>query len=199
MLVAIVLAAGRSSRMGRAKALLLHADGTTTFVAHVIGTCRDAGLLTVIVVGRSDDLELQRIVERHHATFVANSDPDRGQLSSLVVGLDAAERQHGADAIVVLPVDVPMITTTVITRLVTAAASTASPIVRASAGGKHGHPVIFKRAVFDELRGADPALGARAVVRAHPERVADIDVGEAGVTIDVDTPEDYRRTFGRSV
>ena len=196
MLVAVVLAAGRSSRMGRSKALLLHADGTTTFVAHAIRTFRDAGIRDVIVVGRPDDEELQRAVERQHATFVANPDPDRGQLSSLVVGLDAAERQHAADAIAVLPVDVPMITPTVVSRLVTAAASTPSPIVRASASGKHGHPVIFKHAVFDELRRADPALGARAVVRAHPERVADIDVGESGVTIDVDTPEDYRRVFG---
>ena len=199
MLIAIVLAAGRSSRMGRPKALLPHADGVTTFVAHAIRTCRGAGIATVIVVGRPHDDELRLEVEREQGTFVANPVPDRGQLSSLLAGLDAAERQDPTDAIMVFPVDVPLITVAVVKRLMAGAALTTVPIVRTSAGGKHGHPVIFKRPAFDELRAADPTVGARAVVRASPERVAEVDVSDADVAVDIDTPEDYRRAFGRSV
>jgi CTP:molybdopterin cytidylyltransferase MocA len=56
--------------------------------------------------------------------------------------------------------------------------------------------VLFKREVFDGLRTADPRLGARAVVRADPARVLDVDVGDPGVIVDIDTPEDYARLFG---
>ena len=58
--------------------------------------------------------------------------------------------------------------------------------------------MIFRRSTFDELYAADPAVGARAVVRADPGRVEDVDVAEEGVTIDFDTPEEYRRYFGPS-
>ena len=55
--------------------------------------------------------------------------------------------------------------------------------------------MLFKREVFDEL-AADSTLGAKAVVRADPVRVLDVDVDDPGVTIDVDTPADYERLFG---
>src|SRR5688572_30200421 len=185
--------------MGRAKALLPHADGHTTFVAHVIRTSRAAGIEHIIVVARSDDEKLKEEVGREGASVVINSDPDRGQLSSLLVGLEAAERQYHADSIVVMPVDVPLITAAGLRILLERAAGDAAPILRAAARGRHGHPVIFKRTVFAELRAADPELGAKAVVRADPARVTDVEVGDPGVTEDVDTPEDYHRAFGRFV
>lgn len=199
MVVTIILAAGRSSRMGRAKALLPHADGVTTFVAYVIQTCRSGGAGPVVVVGRADDAALRAEVVRLESAFVTNPDPDRGQLSSLIAGLDAAERDFAADAIMVLPVDVPRITTAGVRALLERAQTDSKPILRAAAAGRHGHPVIFKRAVFDELRSADPGLGARAVVRTDPARVSDVDVGEPAALADVDTPEDYQRAFGRPV
>ena len=61
----------------------------------------------------------------------------------------------------------------------------------------HGHPVLFKREVFAELRAADSAVGAKAVVRANAARVLDVEVDDPGVTIDVDTPADYERFFHR--
>jgi molybdenum cofactor cytidylyltransferase len=183
--------------MGRPKALLPHTDGRTTFVAHVIRTSRAAGVERIIVVARPDDEALKEEVAREGASLVLNTDPDRGQLSSLLVGLDAAEREHHAASIMVIPVDVPLISAGGLRILLDRAALDASPIVRAAAGGRHGHPVIFKRAVFEELRAADPELGAKAVVRADPARVRDVEIGDPGVTEDVDTPDDYHRAFGR--
>jgi CTP:molybdopterin cytidylyltransferase MocA len=57
--------------------------------------------------------------------------------------------------------------------------------------------VIFSRAVFDELRRADPAAGAKAVLRAHEAAIVNVDVEDPGVLGDVDTPESYRALFGR--
>ena len=196
---AVILAAGRSSRMGRSKALLTHLDGKTTFVAHAVRECRAAGLPVILVVGRRDDAVLRAAVVELNAEFVSNFDPDRGQLSSIVAGLDVADQTYRADAIVVLPVDVPLVTAAGIRALCTRAAASSAAILRSAANGQHGHPVLFTRQVFDELRHADPDVGARAVVRADPSRVIDVDVGEPGVLIDVDTPDDYRRAFGRPV
>lgn len=198
MLVAIVLAAGRSSRMGRPKALLPHADGVTTFVAFAIRIARAAGVSTIVVVGRPGDDSLREEVQREGALFVVNPDPDRGPLSSLLSGLDVAERCQ-ATAVMLMPVDVPTIRAEAVKRLVDTATASPLPIARASAAGMHGHPVIFKQAVFEELRTADESVGARAVVRRDPDRVLNVEVGDAGVTLDIDTPDDYRRAFGRSV
>lgn len=185
--------------MGKPKALLQHEDGVTTFVAHAIQTARAAGVANILVVGRDGDDGLRREVEREGATLVVNPDPDRGQLSSLLVGLEEAVQRFDADTVVVTPVDVPLVTPSGLRLLLQRAATSGAVILRASADGRHGHPVIFKRPVFGELRDADPNVGARAVVHRDPGRVLDVDVGDPGVTIDVDTPDDYRRAFGRPV
>ena len=199
MIAAIILAAGRSSRMGRSKALLPHLDGKTTFVAHAVRELRAAGLPVILVVGRHDDDALRAAVVELQAEFVSNLDPDRGQLSSLIAGLDVADRTYRAEAVVVLPVDVPLVTAAGIRALCARAAAGGVAILRSASDGRHGHPVLFTREVFDELRHADPELGARSVVRADPSRVVDVEVGEPGVLVDVDTPDDYRRAFGRPV
>ena len=185
--------------MGRSKAMLPHADGVTTFLAHAIATCQAGGAQSVVVVGREGDEAVRAEAERFEAAFVINPDPERGQLSSLLTGLAAAERIAAPDAILVLPVDVPLITPDGVRRLLDRADATAQPIVRPAAGACHGHPVIFKRVLFPELRAADPAAGARAVVRADPARVAEVDMGDPATLADVDTPDDYRRAFGRPV
>jgi molybdenum cofactor cytidylyltransferase len=63
--------------------------------------------------------------------------------------------------------------------------------------GRHGHPVIFPRELFDELRTADSSRGAKAVVRAHESAIVDVEVPDAGVVDEIDTPDDYDRVFKR--
>ena len=197
MVAVVILAAGRSSRMGTSKALLRHPKTESTFVAHAIREARIAGLEQVFIVGRISDEKLRSEVDSEGATFLINDDPDRGQLSSLIVGIDAAEAHGQVDAVLVVPVDVPLVSAKTIRTLLDRAATVDAAILRATSNGVHGHPVLFKRAVFDELRRADPSLGARAVVRADPRRVENVEMGDDGVTIDVDFPEDYARLFNR--
>jgi CTP:molybdopterin cytidylyltransferase MocA len=195
MVAALILAAGRSERMGRPKALLKHVFTGRTFVAHLISTAREAGLPAIFVIGRSANVELEAEVNEMGVALLVNAAPDRGQLSSIMVGVEAAERL-AASAVLVMPVDVPLVTSTVLSRVLTAANRSEAQIVRATHAGQHGHPVLFKRSVFGELRSADPSIGARAIVRADPARVLDVEVSDPGVVLDVDTPEDYRRAFG---
>jgi len=99
-------------------------------------------------------------------------------------------------ALMVVPVDAPMVTADTVATLIAAFSSTGASIVRARHHGWNGHPVIFSRAMFDDLRRADPEVGAKAVVRAHKGAILNVDVDDPGVVGDVDTPEDYRKLFG---
>ncbi len=197
MVAGIILAAGRSRRMGRSKALLIAPDGRT-FVARLAETLCEGGVDAPVVVGRADDDLLRAEVETIGCGvgFVVNADADQGgQLSSVLAGLREADRP-GVRALMVVPVDAPMVTADTVATLIAAFSSTAAPIVRARHQGWNGHPVIFSRAMFDELRHADPEVGAKAVVRAHQGATLYVDVNDAGVVGDVDTPEDYRKLFG---
>jgi molybdenum cofactor cytidylyltransferase len=197
----VILAAGGSVRMGRAKALLPSGAAGETFVRRLALTLCSGGVEEALVVGRPDDALLRDEVEAVpcRALYVENANADAGgQLSSLLAGLLAADRP-GVSAILVAPVDAPMIAVATVAALLEAFRSTGAPIARAVHNGRHGHPVIFSREVFEDLRRADPAHGARAVVRAHGARVIDVEVDDPGVLGDIDTPADYRAQFGHDL
>src|SRR5688500_18191531 len=111
MVAAVVLAAGRSTRMGRSKALLIAPDGRT-FVARLAETLCEGGVDAPVVVGRADDDPLRAEVEEIGCgvRFVVNADADEGgQLSSLLAGLREADRP-GVRALMAVPVDAPLVT-----------------------------------------------------------------------------------------
>ena len=188
--------------MGRPKALLPTGAGSETFLARIVTTLQEAGLDDVVVVtaageaaeavreGLSSLPALVRVVENPH--------PERGQLSSLLVGLAAVDHP-GVRAMLVTLVDVPFVTAETVRALLGAYRRSHAPVVRPARRGRHGHPVIFDRGVFDALRHADPATGAKAVVRAQGAAVLDVAVEDAGAFADIDTPEDFaaatRRPF----
>jgi CTP:molybdopterin cytidylyltransferase MocA len=163
-----------------------------TFVARLIATFRRVDDDDVVVVVRPDDPQLRAAVDGCAARIVENPHADRGQLSSLLVGLDAVDRP-GVSAILAMPVDIPLVRAETVRVVKAAFAASAAPIARAVFQGRHGHPVIFARRVFDELRRADPHTGARAVVHAHAHDLLNVEVDDAAILRDVDTPDDYER------
>jgi CTP:molybdopterin cytidylyltransferase MocA len=202
MVPGIILAAGASSRMGRPKALLPTAAPGETFLSRLVASLIEGGLDDlVLVVGRlaePDEAELARSVAALPPVVraVENPDPTRGQLSSLQTGLAVVDHP-GVRGMLVALIDVPLVSPSTVRALLEAYRATGAPVVRPAREGRHGHPVIFDRALFDALRRADPATGARAVVRAHAGRAVEVPVEDAGAFLDVDTPEDYARVFGR--
>jgi len=179
--------------MGRSKALLLCVSNET-FVCRIARTLRTGGAHEVFVIGRPDDVPLRDEVGRCGARFIENPRADEGQLSSLQAGINAIDARD-LDGAIVMPVDMPLVTSDTIQQVITAFLTQRPPLARAVYRGRHGHPVLFSPRVFDDLRRADPRIGAKQVVQAHREAIVDVEVDDAAVLRDVDTPDDYRQLF----
>jgi len=190
MIPAIVLAAGASRRMGTPKALLPLGDRPFILAAVDALTAAEVTNIFVIVRDETRDAIAAALGGIAAVRVVINTRADDGQLSSLITGLDTADAP-GVSGVLVTLVDVPLIRPSTIRTLLARADASPAAILRAVHGGRHGHPVIYKREVFAALRAADPAVGAKAVMRAIP--VEDVEVDDPGVLQDFDTPEDYRR------
>jgi molybdenum cofactor cytidylyltransferase len=200
MIPAVVLAAGTSSRMGRTKALLPLGSSGETFLGRIIRVLREGGTDAIVVVIGGDAAAVRASLPRDdaHLSSVENPRYEEGQLSSLLVGLAAVERRHdNVEAVMVTLVDLPLISAATV-RAVREAfrANPGAPLVRPRRGERHGHPVIFNRTIFGELRRSDPAQGAKPVVHAHAAEEVNVDVDDEGAFIDIDTPEDYERFIG---
>jgi len=189
---AIVLAAGKSTRMGRPKATLPLAGGT--FLSRIVRTFHDAGIADVVVVVGHQAHEITAAWPQAGvaARFVLNPDYESGQFSSLMKGLDAVDAPGVAGTLVTL-VDVPLVTPDTVRAVLDRYLETHAPVVRPTRGSEHGHPVLIDRSLFEALRGADPRVGAKAIVRAHASREGDLEVADAGAFVDVDTMEEYQR------
>ena len=185
--------------MGAPKAMLLDSDGRP-FVARIVRTFIDAGVSDITIVVGSQLTAIAQALEADdlpiRPRLVVNPDPARGQLSSLLVGLDTAASD--IEAVLVTLVDVPLIASSTIRQVIAAWEPARPPVVRPARGTRHGHPVLFDRAVFDELRHAPLDEGAKFVVRAHADHVVYVEVDDEGCLFDVDTPGDYARLKGGS-
>ena len=208
---AIVLAAGKSSRMGRPKGTLPLAGGDT-FATRIVRTFAAAAIEdVVVVVGHDADAIVEAFSRTDLSpTFVENADFEQGQLSSLLAGLRVVDRPGVVAALVTL-VDVPLVGVPTVRAVVERYLTTGAPIVRPvrdardirdisdnrDMGGRrsqqHGHPVLIDRSLFDVLRRADPRAGAKAIVRAYASSLGDVEVDDDGAFADIDTPAEYER------
>jgi molybdenum cofactor cytidylyltransferase len=191
MIVAVVLSAGESSRMGRPKALL-PIDGQT-FIEKIVGALKKSSVAKVMVVlGHNADEMIQRI-EHLRVEILVNPDYKLGQLSSLQVAVRRLEREPDCDAMLVHLVDHPYVNTELVQTMIKRYEDTGKLIVVPRYNGKRGHPVIFSRKLFSELLAAPVDQGAKAIVNAHRDDTLEIDTEAEGVTVDIDTPELYRQ------
>jgi CTP:molybdopterin cytidylyltransferase MocA len=198
MIPAVILAAGKSTRMGgRPKALLPIGD-QDTFLTKIVSTFRSAGVEDVIVVlGHEaeavvDMLRLRGSIVR----VVVNDRYGEGQFSSVVAGLNVVDRP-GVRAFLLTLVDVPLVSAATVRQVIDCYRRTGAPIVRPVSGERHGHPVLIDRSLFASLRAGDPAAGAKPIVRAHVSAAGDVTVDDEGAFTDIDTPDDYARLTGR--
>jgi molybdenum cofactor cytidylyltransferase len=193
MIVAVILSAGESSRMGRPKALL-PIDGVR-FVAKIVAALKSTDVGNIIVVLGHHAEEMRQKIGDLPVTILVNHDYKQGQLSSLQVAirhLESSSEGSPVDGILVHLVDHPYISATLVDLMIDRFYETKKLIVVPRFQGRRGHPVIFARALFLELLAAGTDQGAKPVVHAHRDDTLEIDTDDEGVLIDIDTPEEYR-------
>jgi molybdenum cofactor cytidylyltransferase len=195
MIPAIVLAAGKSTRMGRPKATL-PIGGGDTFLSRIVRTFHDAGVGDVVIVVGHDAHTIMAgpSLAGTGVRFVINPNYESGQLSSMVAGLDAVD-VPGVPAALVTLVDVPLVAASTVRAVLERYDTTQAPVVRPTRGAEHGHPVLLSRSLFDPLRRADPQTGAKLVVRGHASLEGDIAIDDDGAFLDIDTMDVYERVL----
>ncbi len=187
----IVLAGGRSTRMGEPKALL-DMEGTS-FLERAARVLAEGGcdpVLAVVPPGETGE-RLLELARKAGARGIMNPQSDAEQIDSLRLGLGALEPEVVAAA--VLPVDHPRVQAATITALLAAFRTSGAPIVRPTHGDHPGHPVLFARELWTELQAPDLEQGARDVVHRHQAEIEEVPVDDPGVAIDVNTLEEYTR------
>lgn len=191
-LAGVVLAAGRSARMGSPKALLDFRG--LPFAVRILEALEALEVKTRVVVVGPDAPRIRPALAGHHCMIVENPEPETGPIASLRAALRALQPLQPS-AVLVWPVDLPHVRVATVERLIETHRRSDAPAVVPTFAERRGHPVIWGSALFDELLESPAATqeGARAVLHKHATEVVSVPVDDPAVIDEVNTPEDYER------
>ena len=191
-LAGIVLAAGRSARMGSPKALLDFRG--LPFAVRILEALEALEIKTRVVVLGPDAPRIQPAIAGHDCVIVENPEPETGPIASLRGALKALQSLQPSAALV-WPVDLPHVRLTTVERVLEAHRRTGATVVLPTFGERRGHPVIWGSTLFRELLDSPEATraGARSVLHKHGREVVTVAVDDPAVLDEVNTPEDYER------
>jgi CTP:molybdopterin cytidylyltransferase MocA len=206
-LCGIILAAGESSRMGRDKALLPWPpnqsepapSGSSTLLSAHIAALKLFARAVVVVVGQNAD-RLAPIVSACGATLAVNPAPERGQFSSLQIGLGNA-LALGCDSAMITPVDCPPLhqdTLELLRANFDEALSRGKWAVAPHSNGRNGHPLFVARELIEAFLAAPSTSNAREVKRAHRGRFISVPVSLPNLAADMNTPDEYAAMIAKS-
>jgi molybdenum cofactor cytidylyltransferase len=177
--------------MGQPKALL-RVEGVS-FIENIVTALRSSKVGEIVVVLGHNADQLRSKISHLPVTVIINREYKEGQLSSLAAALRFLESKENVDGILLHLVDHPFLSPALVDLMIDRFYESKKLIIVPRHQGKRGHPVIFARSLFPELLAAPANLGAKTVVNAHRKDALEIDTENEGVTIDIDTPEEYRR------
>jgi molybdenum cofactor cytidylyltransferase len=190
----LILAAGTSSRLGeQTKQLLPWQD--TTMLGWVVRRAEASLLDDVVVVVGHDAEAIRHHVVLQRARFVVAPDFHEGCTSSIRAGLEALQPQ--SDAVVLILGDQPGIEHETIASVVEGWRHMQTPIVRVSYRGRSGHPMLFGKALFGQLKALHGDKGVWKLCDAHPEWVHEVEI-DRPYPGDVNTWEDYTKLTSAS-
>jgi molybdenum cofactor cytidylyltransferase len=192
---AIVLAAGRGTRMGGPNKLLAEVGGKPIVRRAVEAALASRARPVVVVIGHEGD-RVAAALAGLDITRVQNPDYVEGLASSLKTGIAALPTN--ADAVVVALGDMPNVTGGLIDRLVQAIdPARGALIVVPTREGRRGNPVVWSRRFFDDLARLEGDTGARHLITQSNEAVVEVPVDDEGAFLDIDTPEALARANTR--
>jgi CTP:molybdopterin cytidylyltransferase MocA len=194
-LCGVILAAGASSRMGRDKALLPWPPGATegsTLLSAAILALRPFTEAVVVVTGKNAE-NLVHVIETCGGSMARNPVPERGQFSSLQVGLRAA-LACGCNAAMITPVDCPPLCAITLELLVNQfkkAVPRGLWAVAPQGDSRRGHPLLASHELIEAFLSAPVTGNAREVKHAHAQFFEYIPVPDLHLSADMNTPEEY--------
>ena len=195
---AILLAAGRSTRMGQPKTLLPW--GSTTVIETCIRNLFLAGVDNVIVVLNSSSDLTSQAVARSRAQIAFNDEPECEMGLSISKGAERVPESSGA--VLIALADQPAVPPTVISFLVTNWREQKSEIVIPVSNGRGGHPILIDGSLLPRLRRLDEQIGLRGLLRDSASRTLRIEVGSQFILRDIDTWSEYvdlhKEVFGEA-
>ena len=184
---AIVLAAGRSTRMGGPNKLLAELNGKKLVRIATEQALASKASEVIVVTGHQAEL-VEQALAGLKVKFVRNPDFAGGLASSVKAGIGAVAKD--ADGAVICLGDMPLIDARLVDRLVEAFdPDRGNLIVVPVAEGRRGNPVLWSRRFFSELLTLDGDIGARHLIAKHAEAVAEVPVDGESAFLDIDTPQ----------
>lgn len=170
--------------MGRPKQLL-PLDGCP-LIEHALRALAASRVDEIVVVAGSLYDVFAPLCRKYRARIVRNPDPASDMMKSVCIGLSAA--RIDTSGILIFPADYPRIMVETINRLLAEHDKSPRDILVPTCGGRRGHPVIFPRYL---LRGFGSGITLRDIMRLHAAHVRHVPVDDAGILLDIDTPEEY--------
>lgn len=191
---AVILAAGYSRRMGNFKPLLRF--GAQTLLERLVSTYRKAGIADIRVVTGHRAAAVEAALVDLPVTTVHNPIYDTGMFSSILAGIDSLPST--TRAFFIHPVDIPLVRPDTLSRLMTALDDPLWAVVYPLLEDQRGHPPLIHSALATEIAAYNGCGGLRELLRRFESRAKNIPVADAGVLLDLDTPDDYQRLAARA-
>lgn len=189
MISSIVLAAGRSERMGDCKQLLKIGD--QTMVSKVISTLSYSTVDEIVaVIGCKAD-DVKREISEQGVKIVYNPDYDLGMSTSLKVGVDNVD--DSTEAVLIVLADQPLLEVDTINKLVEVYRESKAPLVAPFYRGKRGNPVLIDLDLKSEIMNISGDKGARDILNHNRDKLRAVSVNTPSVLMDIDTKEDLNQ------
>lgn len=190
MIVAVILAAGLSSRMKKNKLLL--PLGETTVIEHVVKTVLSSKVDYVVVVSGRDHDFVRKLLKYYPIRLLYNDQYEKGQSTSIIKGMETLPRT-GVEGVLFAMGDQPLITVEGLNTIIDAFALKKGKIIVPinSETNKKGAPVLFDRSFFSEIKKIEGDQGGKVVIRQFPDEVFECEIQSSEFFDDIDTEEAY--------
>lgn len=190
MIVAVILAAGLSSRMKKNKLLL--PLGETTVIERVVKTVLSSKVDYVIVVSGRDHEFVRKLLKYYPVRLLYNDQYEKGQSTSIIKGMETLPKT-GIEGVLFAMGDQPLITVSGLNAIIDAFTMKKGKIVVPvnQETGKKGAPVLFDQSFFSEIRKIEGDQGGKVVIRQFPDEVFECEIQNPEFFDDIDTEEAY--------
>lgn len=183
---AVIVAAGMSSRMKDFKPML--PMGENSIIKRVVQTLKKADVSPIVVITGHNAKQLERHLLDQNVICIYNPDYEKTDMfASAKIGMQYL--QGKSNAILFTPADVPLFTVNTVKQLMQADGLIAKPVCN----GRGGHPLFLKEAVFSPILNYTGGGGLKGALQALKEPIQQIQVEDAGILYDADTPADYQK------